>query len=72
MALRARALGPRCDRRCRDANGVPRVFLVEIDYERAIVDADFAFTEQLAADIESGSLDGVTFWNDLHERKGDA
>jgi DNA-binding PadR family transcriptional regulator len=53
-------------------NGVPRVFLVEIDYERAIVDADCAFTEQLAADIESGSLDGVTFWNDLHERKGDA
>ena len=51
-------------------NGVPRVFLVEMDYERAIVDADCAFTEQLAADIESESLDGVAFWKDVHDRGG--
>jgi DNA-binding PadR family transcriptional regulator len=52
-------------------NGVPRVFLVEMDYERAIVDADCAFTEQLAADIESESLDGVTFWKDVHDSGGE-
>jgi len=50
-------------------NGVPRVFLVEIDYERALVDADCAFTEQLAASIESESLDGVSFWKGVHEGK---
>ena len=50
-------------------NGVPRVFLVEMDYERAMVDADCAFTEQLAADIESEALDGVTFWKDVHSTK---
>ena len=52
-------------------NGVPRVFLVEMDYERALVDADCAFTEQLAAEIESESLDGVTFWKDVHEHGGE-
>ncbi len=52
-------------------NGVPRVFLVEMDYERAMVDADCAFTEQLAADIESESLDGVTFWKDVHDTGGE-
>ena len=51
-------------------NGVPRVFLVEMDYERALVDADCAFTEQLAADIESESLDGVAFWKDVHDHGG--
>jgi DNA-binding PadR family transcriptional regulator len=51
-------------------NGVPRIFLVEMDYERALVDADCAFTEQLAVDIESESLDGVTFWKDVHDRGG--
>jgi DNA-binding PadR family transcriptional regulator len=51
-------------------NGVPRVFLVEMDYERALVDADCAFTEQLAAEIESESLDGVKFWKDVHEHGG--
>jgi DNA-binding PadR family transcriptional regulator len=48
-------------------NGVPRVFLVEMDYERALVDADCTFTEQLARDIESGRLDGIEFWKQVHE-----
>jgi len=47
-------------------NGVPRVFLVEMDFERAIVDADCAFTDQLARDIESDRLDGVEFWKSFH------
>ena len=49
-------------------NGVPRVFLVEMDYERALVDADCTFTEQLARDIETGALDGVEFWKNVHEQ----
>ena len=48
-------------------NGVPRVFLVEMDYERALVDADSTFTEQLARDIESGRLDGIEFWKQVHD-----
>lgn len=47
-------------------NGVPRLFLAEMDYERALVDADCAFTEQLARDIESERLDGVEFWKSFH------
>jgi DNA-binding PadR family transcriptional regulator len=47
-------------------NGVPRLFLAEMDYERALVDADCEFTEQLARDIESERLDGVTFWKQFH------
>jgi DNA-binding PadR family transcriptional regulator len=48
------------------ANGVPRVFLVEADYERSLLEADCSFSEQLARDIDSGTLDGVRFWNDVH------
>ena len=47
-------------------NGVPRLFLTEMDYEHALVDADCAFTEQLARDIESERLDGVEFWKGFH------
>jgi DNA-binding PadR family transcriptional regulator len=47
-------------------NGVPHVFLVEADYERALVDADCAFTEQLAAAIESETLDGLAVWKSFH------
>jgi DNA-binding PadR family transcriptional regulator len=50
-------------------NGVPRVFLVETDYERTVVDADCAFTEQLARDIESEHLEGVAFWKDVHANR---
>ena len=47
-------------------NGVPRVFLVEMDYERALLEADCAFTEQLARDIQSERLDGIAFWKGIH------
>jgi DNA-binding PadR family transcriptional regulator len=47
-------------------NGVPRVFLVEMDYERVITEADCAFTEQLAHEIESESLEGMAGWKDAH------
>jgi DNA-binding PadR family transcriptional regulator len=50
-------------------NGVPRVFLVEGDYERALVDADCTFTEQLARDIESERLDGVAVWKGFHAER---
>jgi len=52
-------------------NGVPRVFLVEMDYERALVDADCTFTEQLARDIESQRLDGVSVWKGFHAERQD-
>ncbi len=48
-------------------NGVARVFLIEMDYERVLVDADCAFTENLARGIESGHLDGVELWKSFHE-----
>jgi DNA-binding PadR family transcriptional regulator len=47
-------------------NGVPRLFLAEMDYERGVVDADCAVTPQVARDIESERLDGVTFWKQFH------
>ena len=40
-----------------------------MDYERALVEADCAFTEQLARDIESERLDGVTFWKSFHAER---
>jgi DNA-binding PadR family transcriptional regulator len=52
-------------------NGVPRLFLAEMDYERALVEADCTFTEQLARDIESERLDGVAFWKDFHADRRD-
>jgi hypothetical protein len=48
-------------------NGIPRVFLVEMDYERALVDAELMFTQHLAADIESGELDGFDLWQSRHD-----
>jgi DNA-binding PadR family transcriptional regulator len=49
------------------ANGVPRMFLVEMDYEHALLSADLAFTKALADDIESGKLDGVEWWREFHD-----
>ena len=71
-ALQARLLELEAIVEATTRNGVPRIFLVEMDYERALVDADCMFTEQLASDIESGTLDGVSFWRDVHEGNNEA
>jgi DNA-binding PadR family transcriptional regulator len=51
-------------------NGVPPVLLVEIDYERALVDADLAFTRRLADDLERAAIGGVEEWRSFHEPGG--
>jgi DNA-binding PadR family transcriptional regulator len=46
--------------------GVPRVFLVEVEYERALLETDLEFSRKLARDIASGSLDGLEQWESFH------
>jgi DNA-binding PadR family transcriptional regulator len=48
------------------SDGVPRVFLVEVEYERAQREAELEFTRNLARDIASGSLDGLDQWDAFH------
>jgi DNA-binding PadR family transcriptional regulator len=45
---------------------VPRVFLVEVDHQRAICEADLEFTRKLALDIASGSIQGIDEWCAFH------
>ena len=53
-------------------DGVPRVFLVEVEYERTLRDAELEFTRTLARDIESGSLDGLDQWTSFHAAGDDS
>jgi DNA-binding PadR family transcriptional regulator len=51
----------RCERM-----GLPRLFAIETEYQRALLQAELAFTRQLVADIESGRLDGLEEWRRWH------
>ncbi|MET0421139.1 MAG: PadR family transcriptional regulator [Acidimicrobiia bacterium] len=48
------------------ANGVARVHLVEMEYERALVVADLAFTRDLAGQLATDAIDGINEWRALH------
>jgi hypothetical protein len=56
--------------------GVPRVFLVEGEFERGQRAAELDFTRALAHDIASGELEGLDQWQSFHttdtEKKGRA
>jgi DNA-binding PadR family transcriptional regulator len=47
--------------------GLPRLFVLEGDYQLALAEADLAFTRQLVADIEQGRLSGLREWRIWHE-----
>jgi DNA-binding PadR family transcriptional regulator len=48
------------------ADGLPRLYLVELEYAIAMRDAELAYTRALTGEIASGALGGVELWRGLH------
>ncbi|MGI8752779.1 MAG: PadR family transcriptional regulator [Acidimicrobiales bacterium] len=42
--------------------GLPRLFVVETEYEQRVMETELAFVQELVASIESGSLGGLDLW----------
>ncbi|WP_051571279.1 PadR family transcriptional regulator [Cryptosporangium arvum] len=47
--------------------GLPRVFMLENEYEVALRDAEIRFVTGLLRDIEDGTLSGLDGWQRIHE-----
>ena len=53
------------------AQRIPRLFWVENEFHAALREAEVAYVQQLAEDIESGSLSGTKWWTAVHEAGGE-
>lgn len=51
--------------------GLPRLFWVEAEFDKVLREAELGYVRQLIADIESGALDGTSWWREMHARPGD-
>jgi DNA-binding PadR family transcriptional regulator len=51
--------------------GLPRLFSIEGQFRIVLLEAELGFARRLAADIESGALDGVDWWRAVHRSGGD-
>lgn len=56
-----------------EKRGIPRLFMVENDYQIALLRTEVEFTRQLVAEIESGEMDGLDEWRSWYapETPGD-
>lgn len=50
--------------------GVPRLFLVEGEYELAVRDAEAAWVRSLIAELEDGTFPGLEQWRAFHTAEG--
>ncbi|MFD0686438.1 PadR family transcriptional regulator [Actinomadura fibrosa] len=50
-----------------EASEVPRIFLLEAEYDLAIRQAEAGWVRGLVAEIEDGSLPGLDIWHRFHE-----
>ncbi|AEE47853.1 PadR family transcriptional regulator [Cellulomonas fimi] len=50
------------------AQGLPRIFALEAEYEMALLRAELDFVVALEAGIGDGSLEQVDLWRSLHDR----
>jgi DNA-binding PadR family transcriptional regulator len=44
----------------------PRLLWIEHEYETVLYEAELAYVQQLAQDIESGALSGADWWRQIH------
>jgi DNA-binding PadR family transcriptional regulator len=49
-----------------DKIGLPKIFSVEDRFRIALLETEHDFVRRLAADIESGALEGVDWWRRMH------
>jgi len=52
------------------AEGLPRLFMIEGEFELALLEAELAFVRRLIADMEDGTLD-LEMWRQLHDTEFD-
>ena len=51
--------------------GLWRLFWVEGEFRTILRQAELDFVKRLIADIESGSLEGVEWWTEVHGPNGE-
>lgn len=49
-----------------EKQGLPRLFWVEAEFRMLLRETELAYVRTLARDIESGALEGLTWWRDVH------
>jgi DNA-binding PadR family transcriptional regulator len=60
----------RAGREMLEERGLPRLLLVESEFENELRAAELAFVRRLLDDISSGSLDGYDWWQAIHRGDG--
>ncbi len=55
-----------------EKSGLPRLALVEHEFESVLREAELGYVRALIRDIESGALEGMQWWRQIHERADDA
>jgi DNA-binding PadR family transcriptional regulator len=60
----------RAGREMLEERGLPRLLLVESEFENELRAAELAFVRRLLDDISSGSLDGYDWWRAIHSGDG--
>ena len=51
--------------------GLPRLFWVEAEFGTTLREAELGYVRRLIRDIESGSLEGLEWWRDIHSGDDD-
>jgi DNA-binding PadR family transcriptional regulator len=51
--------------------GVPRLFLIEIEYEYILRGAELGWVREIAQAIQAGAISGMQEWNEFHAVRGE-
>lgn len=49
-----------------EKQGLPRIFWVEVEYRDLLREAELAYVQRLAREVEDGTLEGTAWWRSIH------
>ncbi|MGD0944797.1 MAG: PadR family transcriptional regulator [Acidimicrobiales bacterium] len=54
-----------------ERRGLPRLFWVEAEFHKVLREAELGYVRELLREIETGALEGLGWWRDVHEHAGE-
>ncbi|MGA3352963.1 MAG: PadR family transcriptional regulator [Acidimicrobiales bacterium] len=54
-----------------EKRGLPRLFWLEAEFHKVLSEAELGYVRDLIGDVESGTLDGLEWWREMHEQRGE-
>ena len=54
-----------------EKQGIPRLFLIEVEFHRELLEVELGYVQRLIREVEAGTIEGYDWWRETHDHAGE-